>query len=521
MREAGKSSEMPGINPWIVVFGFAFFFAWQNASFSFLFPSSADRTVSPLCVGDLSACFLLVLCLVSYKRDRAAFSPAWLLGLGLIAAAGACTAIVLLSRSLLPLWGIYLAAAVVGFATAATAYLWATVLARMDVSEALWCAICGMLGGLVIDFLLMNGLEMGIPIFVTLCAVGSLGCFALTTRGSSLDESPVLVRPKHPREFAKLALGIALFAVALGIVAGTTAEQCTEDSMRTINYQETLVGIVVTFLVVAAVAAGRRRLQTLSLLRAFSAGLLAVILLNIVWLDLASLWLTLTLFAWQMLKVLALLAVVGIERRRIVSLSVVFPAAWAALKTGHGIGVFVGQTLIPLGGAELQSLMNSIVLVAFLVAVAAILLLSNRMVLDATSVEATGANPAAVAKSASPDDSDTPTGPRAVTASPDTQAPSPKSTATLDATERPLAQDPENALPLPLEKRCEQIAARYRLSAREGEVFLLLAQGHTRPSIAKRLFVSENTVREHGKSIYKKLHIHSKQQLIDMVDRSR
>ena len=63
--------------------------------------------------------------------------------------------------------------------------------------------------------------------------------------------------------------------------------------------------------------------------------------------------------------------------------------------------------------------------------------------------------------------------------------------------------------------------ARYKLSARESEVFYYLAQGHTRASIAKKLFVSENTVREHVKSIYKKLLIHSKQQLIDLVDARR
>lgn len=72
-----------------------------------------------------------------------------------------------------------------------------------------------------------------------------------------------------------------------------------------------------------------------------------------------------------------------------------------------------------------------------------------------------------------------------------------------------------------LEARCARIAAKHQLSARETEVFLYLAQGHTRASIAKKLFVSENTIREHVKSIYKKLYIHSRQQLIDMVDARR
>ena len=63
------------------------------------------------------------------------------------------------------------------------------------------------------------------------------------------------------------------------------------------------------------------------------------------------------------------------------------------------------------------------------------------------------------------------------------------------------------------------IAKKYALSEREGEVLDLLARGNTRMSIAEKLIISENTVRVHVKNIYAKLHIHSKQQLIDMVDK--
>ncbi|PNV64334.1 LuxR family transcriptional regulator, partial [Rubneribacter badeniensis] len=67
--------------------------------------------------------------------------------------------------------------------------------------------------------------------------------------------------------------------------------------------------------------------------------------------------------------------------------------------------------------------------------------------------------------------------------------------------------------------RCERLARIHGLSDREFDVLELLAKGHTRVSVAKRLYVSENTVRVHVKNIYAKLGIHSKQQLIDLVDR--
>ena len=466
-----------------------------------------------------------------------------MLGLGVLAVVAATVAIVLLSRSLLPLWGNYLAAGVVGFAAAGLAYIWATVLGRMSARRALWCASAGAFGGTAIDLLLMNGLELSIPVLVSLCGVGSLACFAMGTRNRPLDQSPVLIRPKHPREFWKLAVGVGLFAIALGIVAGTTANDCTEDSMRIINESVTLAGMGATAVIMAVLAAGRSHVDTFSLLRGFAAALLAVILLNIVWLDLASVWLSLTLFAWQLLKLFAMLVLAGVQRRGIISLSIAFPAAWAVLKVGHGLGVFAGQTLIPLGGVGLQPLMNSVVLVAFLVAVAAILLLSSRVVMDAAATWASSSGDSSTARSSVNADgakdvagADLPDGSLAGDAASANGAGSassmhPPTSAQLVDGPRPPANSPLPAdSPLqasaqppvsPLDQRCQQLSDRYKLSAREAEVFRYLAQGHTRASIAKRLFVSENTVREHVKSIYKKLHIHSKQQLIDMVDADR
>lgn len=56
------------------------------------------------------------------------------------------------------------------------------------------------------------------------------------------------------------------------------------------------------------------------------------------------------------------------------------------------------------------------------------------------------------------------------------------------------------------------------LSPREIEVAELLMKGHTVLAIAGKLFISENTTRGHAKSIYKKLDIHSRQELVDLDD---
>lgn len=57
------------------------------------------------------------------------------------------------------------------------------------------------------------------------------------------------------------------------------------------------------------------------------------------------------------------------------------------------------------------------------------------------------------------------------------------------------------------------------LSRREQDVFLLLVKGRTAAVIAEKLFISVETVRVHIKNIYRKVDVHSQQDLIDCVER--
>lgn len=68
------------------------------------------------------------------------------------------------------------------------------------------------------------------------------------------------------------------------------------------------------------------------------------------------------------------------------------------------------------------------------------------------------------------------------------------------------------------EKDCEALAHRFALSKRETEVMTLLAKGHTIASIQKRLYISQGTVKTHISRIYKKLDVHSQQELIDLCE---
>lgn len=59
----------------------------------------------------------------------------------------------------------------------------------------------------------------------------------------------------------------------------------------------------------------------------------------------------------------------------------------------------------------------------------------------------------------------------------------------------------------------------YRLTPREQDVLLLLLQGRSLPYIEKKLVISNGTVRTHSRNIYRKLDVHSRQELLDLKDR--
>lgn len=63
-----------------------------------------------------------------------------------------------------------------------------------------------------------------------------------------------------------------------------------------------------------------------------------------------------------------------------------------------------------------------------------------------------------------------------------------------------------------------RIASEHGLSQRETDVLGLLVKGRDIHRIAEALFISTNTVRTHTRNIYRKLGIHSRQELLDMLD---
>ena len=86
----------------------------------------------------------------------------------------------------------------------------------------------------------------------------------------------------------------------------------------------------------------------------------------------------------------------------------------------------------------------------------------------------------------------------------------------------PEVQEPEDAArcdqnALSLEEQIAALPARFGVSSREAQIMLLFAQGHSANWIAEDLVISKNTVRSHIRSIYTKLDVHSRKELLDFL----
>lgn len=83
---------------------------------------------------------------------------------------------------------------------------------------------------------------------------------------------------------------------------------------------------------------------------------------------------------------------------------------------------------------------------------------------------------------------------------------------TGDAAAVPVAPPAQTDVKIAMEA-----AEKYGLSARETDVLRLTLRGMESPQMAKRLCLSDNTVRSHKKNLYRKLGVHSKSELFGVV----
>lgn len=68
-----------------------------------------------------------------------------------------------------------------------------------------------------------------------------------------------------------------------------------------------------------------------------------------------------------------------------------------------------------------------------------------------------------------------------------------------------------------LENRCNDIAQRFELSSREAEVLLMMAKRKSVGAIARDMYISKDTVKTHVRHVYRKMDVHSRDELYDVL----
>lgn len=84
-----------------------------------------------------------------------------------------------------------------------------------------------------------------------------------------------------------------------------------------------------------------------------------------------------------------------------------------------------------------------------------------------------------------------------------------------------IPQTMESPVPLSTEEACRSLAEEAGLSKREAEIMELIARGHSQKHISEVLYLALGTVQWYAKVIYRKLDVHSKQELINKVSARR
>lgn len=68
------------------------------------------------------------------------------------------------------------------------------------------------------------------------------------------------------------------------------------------------------------------------------------------------------------------------------------------------------------------------------------------------------------------------------------------------------------------QERCASVAKSFGLTPREAEVMALFAKGRSSSRIQEDLYLSKGTVSTHLRHIYQKMGVHSKQELLDIIE---
>lgn len=501
-----------------VAVGFGLFLAWRQNVINFLYPISAGLVVSPLVCMSFSCCLVLLMALVALRHNQASFSPTYRV-VAPVALIVVSTVLSYLAAKEVGGMGVaYACGLFVGVTSAFGLFAWVEMLAAVDIGTRVTTVALSLLIKPLVGIVVIALGGVAGPVPIALLAAAVIATLIMHGKRSAQAEiKPLVVRPASSSHFRLLMGALVVYAFIFGVTAGNTAAVARIDTMlefnRGVDYCSLVMGVVLFLL--ALIAGKKVRLATLG--RLLTPVLAVLFLMHILIGGSADgLLPRLTTAFWDLVQVFVLLVLIDLSHSGIASLSFVFPVGWAVVSFGYACGTLGGQVTGLVFGNDFTMVQTITVAMTLLAVIASSVLAAaqypsprNDAWLSFVPMEPPVEGGAAGATGAAGAIED---GGRAGGA----QANGLPGAAGQQGYQGQGA--PAVAID-PIAQACEVIAKKYGLSEREGEVLDLLARGNTRVSIAEKLVLSENTVRVHVKNIYAKLHIHSKQQLIDMVDK--
>ena len=383
-------------------------------------------------------------------------------GLGVVG-----TLLLIISYNFAPLGGMQLVASILCACVLGWLYLqWGVFYAGIELRYAVGCLFLANIGGSVLKTVLHF-----CPIPVQ-CVLGMLlPAASVFLCWKSLGDKPVAVKPTvrfeshNLKSLWRMCVAVAVFSFITAFLIGRFAGN--QSSVAPVDFLASrLVEIAISAIVLVAVLKFNKSFSFSQLWR-IALLVLAVDLLFQAAFPQVTLMRCIESSAWDLIVLFTWLTITDVARHAKVSAPLVFGGGWACYAAPFALGSAMAS-------AAHQGYMDTATLVALMFA----LLLVSTFCLDLRDqntkwifAELAGIN-------------------------------------TSEPTEHKSLAD-----------RCEAIGKQHGLTPREREIMQLLCKGRTKAFIAETLYLTENTVKGHTKHIYTKLDVHSKQQLMDLVER--
>ena len=196
----------------LVAVGFGFFLAWRQNVINFLYPMSAGLVFSPLVCMSFACCLVLVLALVAFRSNQATFSSRVLVSMPAVLIVAATLCAYLVAKDFGGMVLAYVAALIIGVASALGLFSWVEMLAVVDVATRIVTVVVALLikSLLGLASTAVGGYVGPLPITV-LALVVLVVLVVHEARNAHREIKPLIMRPTSSSHF-KLLLGALVLA---------------------------------------------------------------------------------------------------------------------------------------------------------------------------------------------------------------------------------------------------------------------------------------------------------------------